>query len=234
MKRLAILLAVLAAVALVGCRDTKDDSREQVRKVLREYSQAVHEEVVPHMHDLGEQEIVSIAKRIARDKLVPHKALLIADAQRRLAEFPHLVDLGDRSDWENVIEPIEFTDGDLVRRWLSQMTGASDEGGGDLSEEDVLVFGFYDPFRVAGMAQGWYLSSAQPLGDLAKRSYLAALAPPAGGVADRNPENPVIVSLRGPEITVVKLRREQAGYYRPVRIEWLRRKGAAPATQEAE
>ena len=255
MKQATISLVVLTALILAGCGDTGKHQSKQAQgapdhiqaaeEALRNYSLALYEEVLPQMADLSQEEMLSIAERIASDELIPHKGVLIAGAEQRLAEFSYFVDLADRSDWENVIEPIEPAP-ESVEELLSEIFGTRDEhwdgnedenedrGEGVLPEEHLLIFGQYDPFRVAAYAEAVYITINRSLEERKSHFFLASVIAPVTGVANRDPESPVIVRLRGPEAVVVALKRVQGQAYLPVRIEWLRRKDAAPTTQEAE
>ncbi len=239
MKRMSVLIGVLLLAMMAGCEkssqtcDHDSEAIERVEKlkaVYEEYHRAVHAQVLPKIdagidHDRVLFEIILIAN----EKLVPHKDLLMAQAEANLADLP-VFTLDDPDQWEEMVAPESDAAffADEVDLLLDEIIEAvrSEDGGETLSKADIMIgMGFTDPVRAAGYVRGMMM--AQMIGREISTAYIPVLsqAPFIPGVADADPANPVIAFEAGPHLILVELARAEEGYYEPVKFEWLVKKG---------
>lgn len=217
----SLLLAAAAgglALAQSGCAAADDSA---AKDLMTTYAKKVHAQLLPQAESLDEESVMASVSAIAAEVLVPQKEVLVSKGRSQLEQLSKL-ELGDRADWEVVLQAERLSD--TIRMGFARHPASSQPDGGGFDEDALFLALFWNPVAAAHLGRRQCLGRAGGPEKLSQRYMVEFLAPPVVMVVDEDPGSPSIALETGPDLFLVHLKFNDGGYYLPEEFEWLRKK----------
>lgn len=220
------IAVMLALVGLAGCGTPTQGIVETGRvpeEVLATFRREVHRQLSTSDGSVREDDLEKLllkASRIAQQRLLPERRLLMAKAQRELADLPDPDKRSPESQWVEAKTIEGSTISDSVRDFMEEWELEEAERPG--RDAFLYAMSFWSPSAAALRVRDYVLLEFLSVDDYGQRSMMRALASPVFWAVDRDPKRPVIAVDMGPEVCIVHLERTSQGAYVDIRTQIFR------------
>ncbi len=216
----------LALATLAGCSTSTQDRVETGRdsqEILSSFQRQIHQQQLLADGTRGKEDVEQLllaASRVAQQRLLPDRQLLMARAQRELAELPEPDLRSPGSRWAGEKTIYESTISQLVSGLMEEWELDEDEK----PSRDAILYAmsFWSPRAAALAVRNHVLQEVLSLDAYGQRSMMQSFAPPVFWAVERDPKRPVIAVDMGPEVCIVHLERTSQGAYVDTRTEIMR------------
>lgn len=220
MVRFILCLTLLFFVLVVSSCSTHGVRKNTLKSNPSvEFQEAIHEQIVPKLDKLSNEEVLSHINELASAILVSRKAELHRLARKILLEMPQFdAELDEYNEVLDVERQRDFSE-----RLHSEL-GLIKKGQAEDYVVILLAEGFWDPSKAALGWRKWVLSRMISFEQMNKRGLVEQVAQPRVQVADCNLEKPTMAIVFGPELFMISLEYiEDSGVYLPTELQWLSR-----------